>query len=192
MSTCPCSTSQTGCSADEPAYGRADIELLLDNLRMIPDMHIRTTLIVGFPGESERDFDQLLDFVKTTRIDRLSAYAYSPEPGTPAERLSEQVPVTVKRDRVRRLMKAQASVSQAHLRQLVGRILEVLVDSPGVGRTEWDAPEVDGVVKLTGAKADPGRFVQALVIGSSTHDIRARVAGQCIDKHSRLARIGRG
>ena len=89
--------------------------------------------------------------------------------------MSGQVSPAVKKERVRRLMLAQAAISRANLKKLVGRKLTVLVDSPGIGRTQWDAPEIDGVVKLSGRRVNPGRFVQALVNGSSTHDLTARV-----------------
>jgi ribosomal protein S12 methylthiotransferase len=195
-------------------YTRTDVELLLESLRAIPDMHIRTTIIVGLPGETARDFDDLLQFVRAARFDRLSCYAYSPEPGTRAARMSSQVSPVVKKDRVRRLMLAQATISRANLKKLVGRKLTVLVDTltdnrqgrqerqggmeskSGVGgagadtancnlqtghsraargRTQWDAPEIDGVVKLSGRKVRPGRLVEALVTGSSTHDLTARI-----------------
>jgi len=179
-------------------YTRSDIELLLESLRAIPDMHVRTTIIVGLPGETAQDFAELLLFVRAARLDRLSCYAYSPEPGTKAARMSGQVSPAVKKDRVRRLMLAQAAISRANLKKLVGRKLTVLVDAltadteshhkdtktqrghdkrtgsdAAIARTEWDAPEIDGVVKLSGRKVAPGRFVQALVTGSSTHDITA-------------------
>ncbi len=155
-------------------YTRKDIELLLHDLHAIPDLHVRTTIIVGLPGETKRDFDELLAFVRAARFDRLSCYAYSPEPGTRAARLPGQVSPAVKKERVRRLMLAQAAVSRANLKKLIGRKLLVLVDSDGIGRTQWDAPEIDGVVKLTGRKVRPGRFVRALVTSSSTHDLTAR------------------
>ena len=181
-------------------YTRQDVELLLESLRAIPDVHIRTTIIVGLPGETTRDFEELLAFVRSAKFDRLSCYAYSPEPGTSAARLPGQVSPAVKKERVRRLMLTQAAISRANLKKLVGRKLTVLVDtrtdnrqgcqvpdsesltgnwqletgnSRCVGRTEWDAPEIDGVVKLTGRSVHPGTFVCALVTGSSTHDITA-------------------
>jgi ribosomal protein S12 methylthiotransferase len=181
-------------------YTRQDIQLLLESLRAIPDMHIRTTIIVGLPGETARDFDELLAFVRAVRFDRLSCYAYSPEPGTKAARLPNQVSPAVKKGRVRRLMLAQAAISRANLKKLVGRELTVLVDALTadtgshhqgtktpreqgqesgpevvVGRTEWDAPEIDGVVRLFGRRVNSGDFVQALVTGFSTHDLTARV-----------------
>ncbi len=181
-------------------YTRKDVELLLHDLHAIPDLHVRTTIIVGLPGEAKRDFDELLAFVRAARFDRLSCYAYSPEPGTRAARLPGQVSPAVKKERVRRLMLAQAAVSRANLKKLIGRKLTVLVDAltadteshhrdtkaqrgyekktapdAAIARTEWDAPEIDGVVKLTGRRTTPGRFVTALVTGSSTHDLTARV-----------------
>jgi len=185
-------------------YTRQDVELLIESLRAIPDMHIRTTIIVGLPGETSRDFDELLTFVRAARFDRLSCYAYSPEPGTKAARLPAQVSPAVKKARVRRLMLAQAAISRANLKKLVGRKLTVLVDAlkaeteshhkdtktlrsatgnweletgnwRAIARTEWDAPEIDGVVKLPGRSARPGTFVRALITGSSTHDLAARI-----------------
>jgi ribosomal protein S12 methylthiotransferase len=185
-------------------YTRQDVELLLESLRAIPDMHIRTTIIVGLPGETPRDFNELLVFVRAARFDRLSCYAYSPEPGTKAARLPGQVSPAVKKERVRRLMLAQAAISRANLKKLVGRKLTVLVDAltsdpeshhkdtktrrsgPGnweletgnwcaIARTEWDAPEIDGVVRLTGRGVRPGTFVRTLVTGSSTHDLTATI-----------------
>jgi len=156
-------------------YALKDIELQLESLKAIPDVHIRTTIIVGLPGETAKDFAGLLNFVRAARFDRLSCYAYSPESDTKAARLPRQVSPAVKKERVRRLMLAQAAISRANLRKLIGRKLTVLVDSPGIGRTQWDAPEIDGVVKLTGRKAHRGRFARALVTHSSTHDLTAKV-----------------
>ncbi len=165
-------------------YTRQDVELLLESLRAIPDMHIRTTIIVGLPGETARDFAELLAFVRAAKFDRLSCYAYSPEPGTKAARLPGQVSPAVKKERVRRLMLTQAVISRANLKKHVGRKLTVLVDAltenrqgrqVAVGRTEWDAPEIDGVVRLSGRKVRPGRFVTALIGSSSTHDLLAHV-----------------
>jgi len=183
-------------------YTRKDVELLLHDLHAIPDMHVRTTIIVGLPGETSRDFEELLAFIRAARFDRLSCYAYSPEPGTKAARLPGQISPAVKKERVRRLMHAQAAISRARLKQLVGRKLTVLVDAlsgtdsnhkdtktrrsttgnwkletghcRAVARTEWDAPEIDGVVRLSGRNVNPGTFVRTLVTGSSTHDITAK------------------
>ncbi len=159
-------------------YRRRDVEAALARLRSVDGMCIRTTLMVGFPGETDAEFEELLEFVHAGSFDRLGAYAYSREPGTRAARLPGQLPEAVKADRLRRVMRAQAAVSRRRLSNLVGRRLTVLVDSPGTGRTEWDAPEVDGTVRITGAPASPGSFVSVVVTGSGTHDLRGRLAGR--------------
>ncbi|MFO7650673.1 MAG: 30S ribosomal protein S12 methylthiotransferase RimO [bacterium] len=156
-------------------YTCSDLDRLLERARALPEVRLRTTIIVGFPGETAREFRSLLDFVRAARFDRLSAYAYSPEPGTAAAALPRPVSDPVKRERIRELMRVQAAISRSRLRRLVGTELDVLVDAPGLGRTEWDAPEVDGTVKLTGPKVEPGAFVRCRVTGSSTHDLVATV-----------------
>lgn len=155
-------------------YTRAGLLRLLARLRRIPDMHIRTTVITGFPGETAAEFRELLGFVRAARFDRLSGYTYSAEPGTPAASLPDQVPVRTRSSRLRRIMQLQAGISRARLRELVGREIEIIVDSPGLGRTQWDAPEVDGAVRLLGANPEPGAIVRGRVVRSSTHDLHAR------------------
>ncbi len=156
---------------------RRDIERVLERARAVDGMRLRTTVIVGFPGETDREFEELLGFVRAARFDRLSAYAYSAEPGTAAAALPGQVPARVKRERLAELMRAQARISRANLRRLVGSELTALVDQPGIGRTEWDAPEVDGTVRLEGRPARAGAFVRCRVTRSSTHDLAAAVIG---------------
>jgi len=158
-------------------YRRQDIERLLARLRAIPDLHIRTTIITGFPGETRQAFRELLDFIKQARFDRLSGYPYSAEPGTPAYRFRPRVRPAVSRSRLRRIMQVQALISRANLGRLIGRELAVIVDSAGLGRTQWDAPEVDGVVRLTGSKLLPGKIVRCRITRAGTHDLHARVIG---------------
>jgi len=153
-------------------YDRKDLERLIARLRRVPDMHIRTTLIVGFPGETEQEFEELLEFVRTTRFDRLGAYAYSPEPGTRAARMSAQVLETAKLERLSRLMRLQARISREKLSALVGRNVLVLADTERTGRTQWDAPEIDGKVKFA-RPVRPGTFVRCRVVLTGTHDITA-------------------
>ncbi|MEO0086032.1 MAG: 30S ribosomal protein S12 methylthiotransferase RimO, partial [candidate division WOR-3 bacterium] len=112
-------------------YTRADLELCLEQLHAVPDIHIRTTVITGFPGETQAEFRELLDFVRAARFDRLSGFAFSPEAGTPAAKLPGQVPAGIRAARLRHIMHEQASVSRRNLRRLVGREIEVIVDSPG-------------------------------------------------------------
>lgn len=156
-------------------YGRADLERLVARLRAIDGMRLRTTVMVGFPGETETDFAELLDFLGRAEFDRLGAYAFSAEPGTRAAGLRPRVPVAVRQERLDRLMKLQAGISRRRLRRLRGRVLRVLADEPDTGRTEWDAPEVDGVVRFRGGSATPGKYVNVLVTGSDTHDLIGQV-----------------
>jgi ribosomal protein S12 methylthiotransferase len=156
-------------------YTRTRLLRLLARLRRVPDLRLRTTVITGFPGETPAEFRELLGFVRTARFDRLSGYTYSTEPGTQAASMSGQVPALTRSSRLHRVMQLQARISRARLRELVGRELDVIVDSPGTGRTQWDAPEVDGVVRLLDANPEPGSFVRCRVVRSSTHDLSARV-----------------
>jgi ribosomal protein S12 methylthiotransferase len=154
-------------------YTRKVLEDLLARLRSIPDMHIRTTVIAGFPGETEAEFRELLGFLSSARFDRLGGYAYSPEPGTAAARLTPQLPAELKSERLNRVMAAQAGISRGNLRSLKGRTLDVQMDSPSAGRTEWDAPEVDGIVHLEDGNQTPGSLITARVVRTLTHDLIA-------------------
>ncbi len=156
-------------------YGRTRVEQLLESLRAIPDMHIRTTVLVGFPGETEQEFEELLCFIRQARFNRLGAYAFSAEPGTRAHRMPDQIPAAVRQSRLRELMRVQAGLSRRNLHKLAGQELRVLMDTPTTGRTEWDAPEIDGVVKLRNGKTRVGDFVQVQVTRTGTHDIHARL-----------------
>ncbi len=154
-------------------YNRPYLEQLIRRIRRIPGMHIRTTVIVGFPGETDAEFAELLEFVRQAQFDRLGAYAFSPEPGTPAARMPDQVSAAVKQQRLAQLMRLQARISRERLSLLLGRRVLVLADSPDTGRTQWDAPEVDGVVRLT-RPVRPGTLVRCRVLRSTTHDLLAR------------------
>jgi len=174
-------------------YDREHLEQLIARLRRVPAMHIRTTLIVGFPGETEQEFEELLEFVRTARFDRLGAYGYSPEPGTRAARMSGQVPGPVKLERLGRLMRLQARVSREKLAALVGRNVLVLADDERTGRTQWDAPEIDGKVKFT-RPVSPGSFVRCHVVRATTHDITAAPTRRASpkDKVQRTKQVERG
>ncbi|MDW7712149.1 MAG: 30S ribosomal protein S12 methylthiotransferase RimO, partial [Deferrisomatales bacterium] len=150
-------------------------EALLGLLERVPGLVLRTTAIVGFPGETDAEFQALTDFVGRVRFHHLGAFAYSPEEGTPAERLRPRVPKRVVRERLDRLLELQAEVSAARNRELLDRELEVLVegvDEEGrvVGRTYGQAPEVDGITLLRGCGDDVveiGSFVRARVVGEN-------------------------
>jgi len=151
-------------------YQRRDVETLLDRLKMIPDMRIRTTIITGFPGESEEGFQELFDFVRQAQFDRLAGYEFSPEPETDASRMKGQIAPRVRRERLRRIMRAQAEISKQKLQSLIGKQVLALADFPNEGRTEWDAPEIDGRVIFQNA-VKPGSFVRCEVKATTTHDI---------------------
>ena len=154
---------------------------LLESLRQgVPEIALRTTFIVGFPGETEARFETLLDFVRAARFDRVGAFVYSEEKGTPAAALPDDVPETVKEERRARLMQVQEEVALERQRALVGRTLPVLVEGPHqesdllvAGRTEGQAPEIDGGVILTDAPRVlfPGEFVEVRIDEAHPHDL---------------------
>lgn len=146
---------------------RQQTQELIDRMRReVPDLHLRTTLMVGFPGEGEREFDELMDFVREARFERMGAFAYSEEGGTwAAQNLSDDTPQEVKQDRLQQLMSLQEDISLDIQEQKVGQTLRVIVDREEedyyIGRTEWDSPEVDPEVLI--AKNKPltvGEFAQ--------------------------------
>jgi len=127
----------------------------------VPDMALRTNLIAGFPGESEKDFERLLGFVKETGFDNIGVFAYSREPGTSAAGLPGQLPERVKQERMEALIEAQSRVVDRRNASLKGAIVKVLMDSPGFGRTCREAPEIDGGVEISGAGTGRGRTLKA-------------------------------
>jgi ribosomal protein S12 methylthiotransferase len=144
------------------------------------DITVRSTFIVGFPGETEKDFGLLLDWLDQARLDRVGCFKYSPVQGASANLLADAVPEEVKEERLARFMQKQAVISAAKLKAKVGRTLEVLIDevSPqgAVGRSWADAPEIDGKVYLEGKlKPLPGQRVQAKVTRADTHDLYAKL-----------------
>jgi len=164
---------------------RAGTEALLHRLRaQIPSLVLRTTFITGFPGETEEQFQELLEFVQAQRFERLGVFAYSREPDTPADRLSGHLPEDVKQRRRRRLMEAQQEIAFAWNRAQIGRQLDVLLDSflPGqrdalVGRSYADAPEIDGVVYVSGEGLAPGQIVPCEVVAAQGYDMIAAAVG---------------
>ena len=159
-----------------------DIVRLIRRIRqMIPEVSIRTSLIVGFPGEGEKEFRRLLDFVRDTEFERLGAFEFSAEEGTPAAEMPGQAPEEVKHERFDRLMRLQQKISTENNRKLLGKRQRIIIDEWGehpdyrcVGRTEGDAPEVDGCVYVKGRTARPGEFVKVEFTGSLEYDMIAR------------------
>ena len=145
-----------------------------------PDLTLRSTFIVGFPGETEAEFEELLDFLREAELDRVGAFAYSPVDGAKANDLPDPVPEDVKEERLERFMEVQAEISAARLERKIGKTLTVIVDevdSDGaVARSKADAPEIDGIVRIDdGQKLRPGQFADVTVIHADEHDLIARL-----------------
>jgi ribosomal protein S12 methylthiotransferase len=147
-----------------------------------PDITIRSTFIVGFPGETEAEFEELLDFLDEAQLDRVGAFAYSPVDGAAANELPDPVPEEVKQERLARFMERQAEISTAKLEAKVGTIQRCLVDALdgelAIARSMADAPEIDGLVQIQNgfeAGLKPGEFVDVEIMGSDEHDLYGEV-----------------
>ena len=145
---------------------------------VMPDICIRTTLITGFPGEKEEDHRELMDFVEEMKFDRLGVFAYSKEEGTPAAKMSPQVPARIKKKRLKELMLLQQEIAFDAAQEMDGRILDVIIEGKIVGedvyigRTYKDAPGVDGVMFIeTMRELLSGDLVKAKVTGSREYDL---------------------
>jgi len=147
----------------------------------VPDLAIRTTFIVGYPGETETEFQSLLDFVQEIRFDRVGAFQFSFEPGTTSEPLGDPVPAEVKQERYERLMEIQQNISLQVNQSYVGRTLDVLIEGYGdgisIGRSYRDAPEIDGMVFVEG-QAGIGRIVPVRITGAMTYDLTGQIANE--------------
>ena len=143
-----------------------------------PDLTLRSTFIVGFPGETEEDFQMLLDFLKEAQLDRVGCFKFSPVEGAPATEMADQVPEDVKEERFHRFMQLQQEISSERLKQKIGQTLDVIVDEIDdegiIGRTKADAPEVDGLVyieNLSGAPVKVGEFIKVTITHSDEYDL---------------------
>lgn len=142
--------------------------LLAEMRKRVPELKIRTTLMVGYPGEGEKEFDELLDFVREQRFERMGAFAYSEEDDTwAAKNLDDNIPEEVKRQRLDRLMELQQEIAYQRNIEMIGQTVNVLVDrvegSTRIGRTQWDSPEVDPEIYVDGSEADPGEFINVKI-----------------------------
>jgi len=164
--------------------GSADsLRALLDRARArVPELVLRTTYIVGFPGEEREDFDELVSFVRDVEFDHLGAFTYSPQEGTSAEPLGDPVPDEVKAERREELLDVQSEISRRHNEQRVGSTVEVLVEGVHpesehllVGRWRGQAPEVDGTVIVTDGVAEPGTVTTAVVEEAHEYDLVVRL-----------------
>jgi ribosomal protein S12 methylthiotransferase len=166
-----------------PAAAENSLKRIAAWRAICPDITIRSTFIVGFPGETDAEFDELLAWQKEAKIDRAGCFAYSPVEGATANQLANPVDAAVAEDRRKRFMQAQARISKAKLKKKIGQTLDVLVDEIDVdgitiGRSWADAPEIDGRVYLSADRPlKPGQIVKALVVQADAHDLNAEVIG---------------
>ncbi len=160
------------------------IKKLIQSIREeIPDVVIRTSLIVGFPGETKEDFEELYKFVKETKFDKLGTFMYSKEDGTPAARLKEQIHHMTKKSRYNKIMELQQKNSNENLQKYIGKELDVLIEDITfdgkyyVGRTEFDVPDMDGIVYVkNNKKLEIGTFVKCKITAKQEYDLIASVA----------------
>jgi ribosomal protein S12 methylthiotransferase len=165
---------------------RSETEELLSTLRSaIANLVLRTTFIVGFPGETEAEFEELVAFVRAQCFQRVGVFGYSFEPGTPAARLAGHLPEEIKIERRNYLMQVQQEIAFAWNQQQVGRELEVLVDGPDaevpnyqLARSYADAPDIDGLVRVKGKGLRAGDFVRVKVTAADGYDLVARAIGR--------------
>ena len=164
---------------------RSETESLVGKLRQaIPGLTLRTTFIVGFPGETEAEFDELLDYIKQARFERLGVFPYSLEPGTPAERLDDHLPEEVKLERRNQVMEAQQPIAFEQARGQIGQEIEVIIDGadpevPGhyLARGHGDAPDIDCVVRVKAKNLHAGDMARVKVTGTDGYDLIARAIG---------------
>lgn len=156
------------------------LELLEKLYARIPNLAVRTAFIVGFPGETQAEFDELLAFIRKRKFQRLGVFEFSAEQGTPAAEMTPQVPQKIVRKRMEVVMKAQQAISADWLRSLVGQKIEVILDTAvpmaenvWIGRSIYDAPEIDGCVYVTGESLRVGEIVTCEIVGSQEYDLLA-------------------
>ncbi len=164
-----------------PASAENNLERIRAWREICPDITIRSTFITGFPGETEAEFEELLEFIEEARLDRVGCFAYSPVEGAAANELPGAVPVEVREERRRRLMDVQEDISAELLAAKIGREIEVLVDAVDdegtIARSASDAPEIDGLVFIDEFfDAEPGDFLRVKVVDADEHDLYAEIA----------------
>jgi ribosomal protein S12 methylthiotransferase len=165
-----------------PAAAEDTLQRIAAWRRAVPDITIRSTFIVGFPGETAAEFDELLDWLRVAQLDRVGCFEYSPVEGAAANALRQTpVPAEVKRERRARFMELAAEISAARLAQKVGRGMQVLVDrvegGVAIARSASDAPEIDGTVRIAGTFAlKPGDLADVRITGAGAYDLEARLA----------------
>lgn len=156
--------------------GKETRELLAEMRRRIPGLKIRTTLMVGFPGEGDEEFEELLDFVREQRFERMGAFAYSEEDDTwAAKNLGDDIPQETKQARLDRLMELQQEIAYQRNLEMVGQTVRVLIDrvegDTRIGRTQWDSPEVDPEIYVKGSDVEPGEFINVKITGAEPFEL---------------------
>jgi ribosomal protein S12 methylthiotransferase len=167
-----------------PASGEKNLDRIQAWRASCPEITLRSTFIVGFPGETEAEFEELLQFLQAAQLDRVGAFAYSPVAGAKANDLPDPVPEDLKQDRLERFMKTQAKISKKRLKAKVGTLQQVLIDEVGpsvaTGRSRADAPEIDGKVYVSaavaGTRLKPGDRVMVRIDRSDQHDLFGTLA----------------
>ena len=158
-----------------PAHAEKIITRLQQWREICPDIVVRSTFITGFPGETEEDFQMLLDFLQEAQLDRVGCFTYSPVDGASANDLANPVPDELKEERLERFMEVQADISTSKLAKRVGTRMVVLTDDTEdnltIARSYADAPEIDGQVLIEGIELEPGQFVEVDITNSSQHDL---------------------
>lgn len=159
-----------------PGQAERTLERIKKWREICPELVIRSTFIVGFPGETEEDFQILLDWLKEAQLDRVGCFKYSPVEGAAANEIEEQIPEDVKQDRFERFMLVQQEISAAKLQKRIGSTMQVLVDEVdeegAIGRTYADAPEIDGLVYLNGeTNLKPGELVNVVIEHADEYDL---------------------
>jgi ribosomal protein S12 methylthiotransferase len=184
-----------------PANSGNTLERIRRWREICPDLTLRSTFIVGFPGETEADFERLLEFLAAAELDRVGCFTYSPVDGAAANALPDPVPEEIKQERQARLMELQEAISAKRLRRKIGHTLTVLVDAvdedgTAIARSTADAPEIDGVVYIEdGATLPVGEFVEARIVDADEHDLHAEAVAATEFKRKPLAertRTGNG
>ena len=165
-----------------PANAEGTLKRIRDWRAICPDITIRSTFVVGFPGETEREFEELLEFLEEAQLDRVGCFAYSPVEGAVANALPDPVPEAEKQERQARFMAVQEKISAARLKRKIGQTMTVLVDAVGkdgaIARSAADAPEIDGrVIIRKGTKLKPGEFAEVKLTRADAHDLWAAPTG---------------
>lgn len=162
---------------------KENIKDVINKIRTnIPEVTIRTTVMVGFPGETKEDFEELYNFVKETKFDKLGAFTYSKEEGTPAARLKEQIHSMTKKSRYRKIMEVQQKVSENNLKQIIGKEIKVLVEDKTfderyyIARSQNEVPDIDGLIYIKNSKdVELGTFIKCTIIDSREYDLIAEI-----------------